>query len=161
MEVRKSTEQDIPAILDIYDIARNYMRAHGNTTQWGDGYPGREVLERDIREANSYVMIENGKIVGTFSFIIGEEPTYRVIKNGKWNADRPYGTIHRLASNGTTKGIARACFDFCTEFIDYVRIDTHRDNLSMQTAILRYGFRQCGNIYVRDGSERIAYDYEM
>lgn len=29
----------------------------------------------------------------------------------------------------------------------------------MQTAIERFGFRKCGNIYVRDGTERIAYDY--
>ena len=29
----------------------------------------------------------------------------------------------------------------------------------MQTAIERFGFRKCGNIYVRDGAERIAYDY--
>ena len=57
------------------------------------------------------------------------------------------------------KGIARACFEYCIEQIDYIRIDTHKDNISMQTAIERFGFRKCGNIYVRDGTERIAYDY--
>ena len=57
------------------------------------------------------------------------------------------------------KGIARVCFEYCIEQIDYIRIDTHKDNISMQTAIERFGFRKCGNIYVRDGAERIAYDY--
>lgn len=57
------------------------------------------------------------------------------------------------------KGIARACFEYCIEQIDYIRIDTHKDNISMQTAIERFGFCKCGNIYVRDGAERIAYDY--
>ncbi|MEI3509539.1 MAG: hypothetical protein V8Q22_02280 [Anaerostipes sp.] len=45
--------------------------------------------------------------------------------------------------------------------IDYVRVDTHRDNQSMQNAILNYGFVECGNIYVRGGAERIAYDYSL
>lgn len=159
MDIRKSTKNDIPEILNIFDIARDYMVTHGNATQWGKGYPGEDVLARDIENSNSYVITENGKIVGTFSFIIGDEPTYQVIKNGNWNQDKLYGTIHRLASSGETKGIARACFNFCLNQIDYVRIDTHRDNLSMQNAILNYGFVECGNIYVRDGSERIAYDF--
>jgi hypothetical protein len=29
----------------------------------------------------------------------------------------------------------------------------------MQTAIERFGFHKCGNIYVKGGAERIAYDY--
>ncbi len=90
--------------------------------------------------------------------IIGDEPTYRV-KDGTWNYNKPYGTIHRLASNGKAKGIAKASFDFCSSIMDYIRIDTHKNNLSMQAAIEKYGFQKCGIIYVRDGSERIAYDY--
>lgn len=161
MEIRKSIKNDIPEILNIFDIARDYMVMHGNATQWGKGYPGEDVLVRDIENGDSYVVTKNGKIVGTFSFIIGDEPTYQVIRNGHWNRDKMYGTIHRLASSGEAKGIAKACFDFCMEQMDYVRIDTHRNNQSMQNAILNYGFVKCGNIYVRDGSERIAYDYSL
>ena len=29
----------------------------------------------------------------------------------------------------------------------------------MQTAIERFGFHKCGNIYVKGGAEWIAYDY--
>ena len=29
----------------------------------------------------------------------------------------------------------------------------------MQAAIEKYGFRKCGIIHVKNGSERIAYDY--
>ena len=59
----------------------------------------------------------------------------------------------------TGAGIARACFEYCIKQIDYIRIDTHKDNISMQTAIERFGFHKCGNIYVKGGAERIAYDY--
>ena len=94
--------------------------------------------------------------MGTFSFIIGDEPTYQVLLNGRWHADRPYGTIHRLASSGTVRG---ACFNFCTGLSDYVRVDTHADNRAMQAAIEGYGFRKCGNIYASSGTLRTAYDY--
>ena len=159
MEIRKSTREDIKQIMAIFTTAKEYMAAHGNKTQWGDGYPGEEILKTDIDAGNSYVIVNNGIIVGTFSFIIGEEPTYQVIKNGKWTDDRLYGTIHRLASSGIVKGIARACFEYCIKQIDYIRIDTHKDNISMQTAIERFGFHKCGNIYVKGDAERIAYDY--
>lgn len=159
MEIRKSTGNDIDEILQIFDTARAYMVSQGNTSQWGDGYPGKDVLTKDVASENNYVMIDNGSIVGTFSFIIGDDPTYKIIKDGAWHYDRPYGTIHRLASSGKTRGIARACFEFCSDLSDYIRIDTHRDNLSMQAAIKNYGFQECGIIFVRDGSERIAFDY--
>ena len=150
--------KDINEIMNIISIAKEYMIAHGNPTQWGADYPGEEVLKSDIMNNNSYVITDNGRIVGTFTFIMGDEPTYQIIKNGEWHYDKVYGPIHRLASNGISKGVARACFEYCQNLIDYIRIDTHKDNISMQKAIENFGFRMCGNIYVEDGSERIAYD---
>ena len=40
MEIRKSTREDIKQIMAIFTTAKEYMAAHGNKTQWGDGYPG-------------------------------------------------------------------------------------------------------------------------
>ena len=159
MGTRKSTTDDVPAILEIFRAAKAYMAAHGNPTQWGGDYPGLPELLPDIAWGDSYVLTENGTVVGTFSFIIGDEPTYQVLLNGRWHADRPYGTIHRLASSGTVRGVSRACFDFCTGLSDYVRVDTHADNHAMQAAIEGYGFRKCGNIYASSGTLRTAYDY--
>lgn len=159
MEIRRSRLEDISEIMKIFSLAKSYMAAHGNTSQWGKEYPGETILKIDILNHNNYVILDGENIVGTFSFIIGEEPTYQIIKNGAWHSDQPYGTIHRLASKGTANGIARACFLFCMKKIDYIRIDTHADNITMQAAIEKSGFQKCGNIYVRDGSERIAYDY--
>ena len=159
MDIRRAAPADVPAILEIFRIAKAYMAAHGNAGQWGGGYPGLPELLPDIARGDSYVLTENGTVVGTFSFIIGDEPTYQVLLNGRWHADRPYGTIHRLASNGTVRGVSRACFDFCTGLSDYVRVDTHADNRAMQAAIEGYGFRKCGNIYASSGTLRTAYDY--
>ena len=132
MQIRASQKEDITAIMRIYEKARAFMDQTGNPTQWGDGYPQQDLIEEDLQQGHSYVCEENGQ---------------------------PYGTIHRVASDGTAKGVAGACFDFCKEKADYLRIDTHADNRPMQAAVLRYGFRQCGIIYTRDGSPRIAYDY--
>lgn len=159
MTIRKSTEKDIYQIMDIFAVARQYMEKNGNQTQWGNGYPGVDLIRSDIVTGNSYVIIEEGEVVGTFTFIIGEEPTYRIIENGNWHRNDTYGTIHRVASNGKKRGIAKMCFEYCSEQIDYLRIDTHKDNLAMQNAITKFGFRECGIIHVKDGSERIAYDY--
>ena len=147
MEIRKSTPEDIPAILHIFSVAKQFMIAQGNATQWGKrlsrfGRPGAGHPQRK-----------------QLSFIIGTEPNYQNIKDGAWHDSRLYGTIHRLASGGSVKGIAKTCFAYCSEQINYLRIDTHKNNLSMQAAIQKFGFRQCGIIYVEDGTERIAYDY--
>lgn len=159
LKIRKSRPEDEDTIMRIFALARDYMVAHGNKMQWTNGYPGKELLHQDILGGNSYVFEKNRKIIGTFTFLIGAEPTYQRIEDGAWHADKPYGTIHRLASDGTARGIAKACFSFCSGRIDYLRIDTHKDNLAMQGAIEAFGFQKCGTIFVRDGTKRIAYDY--
>lgn len=159
MEIRRTTLQDIDTVLDVFAAAKRYMRANGNASQWDDNYPGRDTLDNDIANGNSYVFIDNGEVVGTFAFICGEDETYRVIENGAWHLDAPYGTVHRLASNGSVRGLSKACFDFCTAQIGYLRADTHADNRPMQRLLEAYGFQRCGVIHgAIDGGERIAYD---
>lgn len=185
MRIRKATIQDIESILAIFENARRFMCESGNPNQWTNGYPSRDVALSDMSNGNLYVIEENAgddtavavgvgdeateatlpdtatssSIVGVFTFIIGEEPTYKVIENGSWNYNLPYGTIHRIASSGTARNITKVCFEYCLSQIDYLRIDTHKDNLPMQNAIKRFGFKECGIIYVRNG-ERIAFDYK-
>ena len=109
MNIRKSTSQDLPQILNLYKIAREFMKNNGNPNQWEDRYPEVSTVENDVKQGISYVCEENGKIVGTFVFFMGEDPTYRVIENGAWHSDqKPYGVIHRVASDGETKGVTRA-----------------------------------------------------
>lgn len=159
MRIRTATERDLPKILIIYENARTYMREHGNPTQWGDDHPKASLVRDDIAGGISYVCEEGERIVGVFAFIIGPDPTYQVIQNGAWHSSEEYGTIHRIASDGRTKGVAKASFDFCRQQIPYLRIDTHADNRPMQAAVKKYGFVECGIIYVADGSPRIAFDY--
>lgn len=49
--------------------------------------------------------------------------------------------------------------EFALQRYDNIRIDTHRDNLVMQRAVRKEGFRYCGIIYCWSGDDRLAYQY--
>ena len=100
----------------------------------------------------------NGQIEAVFAFILGADPTYAVIEDGKWLDDTlPYGTVHRLASAGKQKGVAAAVLEWCLEHCQSLRADTHADNKIMQHILEKNGFTRCGVIHVKDGSPRFAY----
>ena len=158
MNIRPTTYADIDALLAIFDYARAQMAADGNPTQWGDSYPTREQLENDIQRGVSYVIEHKGVPCATFVFIIGDDPTYAYIEDGQWLDDTlPYGTIHRIASNGQQRGIFRTVLDWCSAQCSNIRIDTHQANARMIHLIEHNQFTRCGIIYTRDHSPRIAY----
>lgn len=158
MDIRKTEVHDLKTVMPIYDHARRFMQAHGNPNQWTDGYPSEEYILQEINDGNSYVCLNEAKeIIATFCFIRGEDPTYRRIDNGRWLNDKPYGVIHRLASAGKEKGIADKCIRWCLAQHGNLRADTHRDNTVMQNILKKNGFKECGIIYTRNGSPRIAY----
>ena len=154
----QSAEELLPQILQIYAHAREAMAASGNPTQWGDNFPPQELLEEDIDSNRLFVYVVNGQLLGVFAFILGADPTYQVIEDGAWLNDAlPYGTIHRLASSGKSKGVASAVIEWCLEHCQSLRADTHADNQIMQHLLEKNGFTRCGIIHVADGTPRIAY----
>ena len=106
---RGAVRGDLPQILKIYDHARAAMKGSGNPTQWGDNYPPQEMLEEDIDSNRLFVYVVNGQIEAVFAFILGADPTYAVIEDGRGrNGTRRCGTGHRVASAGRQKGGASA-----------------------------------------------------
>lgn len=71
--------------------------------------------------------------------------------------DDPYYVIHRIASDGSYKGIGDICLDWCAKQHPNLRADTHKDNIIMQNLLTRNGFIRCGIVYVSNGTARIAY----
>lgn len=103
--VRPATSFDIPRALTIYHSARQFMRRSGNTVQWVNGYPSEALLRSDVAAGRLFVMEDVGGVYAVFAFIIGDDPTYQVI-DGAWLDDAtPYGTLHRLGSDGTHTGV--------------------------------------------------------
>lgn len=158
MMIRAAQAEDLPELLRIYAYARQFMAQNGNPTQWGGGYPVPALLREDIQTARSFVGVDEcGRVCCTFVLLLGEEPSYQVLEGGAWLNDAPYGTIHRLAGDGTVHGCFDDCIAFCRTRCANLRADTHADNGIMQHLLERAGFQRCGVIHVADGSARIAY----
>ena len=153
--IRRAKMGDLDRLVEIFEGAKAYMRAHGNLKQWADGYPARSDLAADIENGNLYVM-EDGEIYGAFAMIYGDDPTYEYIE-GAWNYDGPYVTIHRIAQAGGRRGVFKEAADFALTKSPCVRVDTHEDNGPMRRAIVKAGFSYCGIIFLADGNPRLAY----
>lgn len=156
-QIRKAQREDLPRIEEIYANARKFMAETGNPNQWGNTTPVTSLLEDDICKGDLYVMTYEDTIHGVFYFYIGIDPTYGVIEDGQWRSDSPYGTIHRIAGDGSG-GVLATAVAFGKERIRHLRIDTHEDNKIMQRAIAKQGFQRSGIIHLANGSPRIAYD---
>lgn len=157
MYIRKATMEDLPEILAIYETARGFMSRTGNPTQWKDGYPRRELVCEDIRQECCYVWEDGKEIEGVFYFSGEADPSYRVIEEGSWLNEEPYGVIHRVASRGSRRGLLAACVSWGQARCRNLRMDTHQDNYVMQKALEKCGFVRCGTVHVEDGTARIAY----
>ena len=158
MTVRNATPQELEAIKDIYENAKLFMRSSGNMHQWTGDYPSRTLILRDIENGNCFVYEEGGEILGVFCLFEGPDVTYGRIDGGNWLDDSDYYVIHRIAMKAHGKGIAQKCFDYGMSKNNHLRIDTHKDNIPMQRALLKYGFQKCGIIYLESGDERIAFE---
>ena len=159
--IRLAAMQDLDVILRVYDKARQFMRASGNMRQWVDGYPKRELLESDIENQQLFVIEEDGVIHAAFAFILGDDPTYAYIEDGKWPNGKPYGTIHRIGTDGTIHGAVRMARDYALQFTGEVRADTHADNASMRRALEKSGFVLCGKIRTAHDEPRVAYEKRL
>lgn len=115
IQIRKTQPEDIDHLMNIFEQGKRIMRKSGNLKQWTGSYPSRDLIKKDIEAGHSYVCLdEKGDIIGTFTFIPGKDPTYARIYEGQWLDDeRPYATIHRLASTEDSHGVAAACLEWC------------------------------------------------
>ena len=154
--IRKATKEDLSKILPIYERARAFMKETGNPTQWEGGYPSEELLSRDIDEGALFVLESDGVLHGAFAFFEEGDPAYDALSSA-WINTRPYGAIHRVASAGTKKGVLRRIVDHCFSIRNNLKIDTHKDNLVMQSALEKLGFTNCGVAYIPDVGERILF----
>lgn len=170
MRIRKSEPGDLARIMEIYSYAREFMAEHGNPNQWGPtNWPPKELIAADIEAGKSYVCIcepQNHmeikeEIVGTFFFDYGHriDHCYDKIEDGAWIGDEDYGVVHRIASDGTEKGVGSYCVMWAFEKCRHLRMDTHGDNKIMQSMLKKLGFVHCGTIYVEeDDYPRLAYE---
>lgn len=175
--MRKATSADLDDCMAIVEAARRFMRAHGNTAQWANGYPSRDVLLHDLEAGGLYVCCEMlqgprsdeatgeqtapalGAPLACFALLPGPDPTYSRIEFGTWLNDEPYLVFHRLAVRSSGGGVGSFCLRWIAAQAKNVRGDTHEVNTPMRATLKKCGFKECGIIHVADGSPRIAYQH--
>lgn len=164
MEFRQANISDLDQIVEIIELSKKYLK-ETKVDQWQDGYPAKEDLRRDIESGNSYVLTNKDEIVATTVISLDGESTYNSIFNGEWITNEEYIVMHRVAVHDKYKGkgifkelIKEAESLALNKGISSIKIDTHRDNISMQRAVVKNDFKRYGIIYLGDGSERIAFE---
>ena len=61
LQVRKTIPEETDRLMRIYEEGRGIMRESGNLRQWTDGYPTREIVEKDVADGNSYVCVDEAE----------------------------------------------------------------------------------------------------
>ncbi|MCR5188267.1 MAG: GNAT family N-acetyltransferase [Treponema sp.] len=162
MNIRPAQNSDIKHIMEIYAFARDFMAKNGNPNQWGPtNWPPLDLLKQDIEKQKLFVCIEDERIVAVFFYDYGlnVEHCYNKIEDGEWTSPSSYGVVHRLAGDGSVKGIGAFCINWAFEKAGCLRMDTHPDNLPMQGLLPKLGFKKCGIIHVdEDNYPRYAYE---
>ncbi|MHB0756340.1 GNAT family N-acetyltransferase [Polaribacter sp. M15] len=167
MKIRLSKIEDIPQIATIINDAKELL-ASLHIDQWQNGYPNAEQVENDIKNNESYVVVnDEGTVIATSMFTLRKEPTYKEVIDGNWliSEDEVYGVIHRMAIKKEYRKLGLATFLF-DEFhqqlkdknIQSLKIDTHEDNLGMQSLIKKLGYKYCGIIYTSYNAKRLAFE---
>jgi RimJ/RimL family protein N-acetyltransferase len=152
---RETLPSEKTDVILLYDKAREFMKNHGNPSQWTTGAPNLNSLEKDMANHSSFVVLDGGKVVGTFA-LYHLDGNYASIA-GKWLNEEPYAVIHRIASD--EKGVGTFVLQEVCARNKNVRIDTHKDNFPMQHLLQKMGFVHCGTILLldKDNSPREAY----
>lgn len=159
MEIRLAHPNEIAAISQILQEAREFLAASGSS-QWQGEYPNQEVIFDDILSGKGHVGLVDGKVVAYAAVFRGQEDAYEAIYDGKWRHNNPlYTTIHRIAVSAESRGKG-----YIQTFLQGIiegqkgpdfRCDTHEKNLPMQHILEKLGFVYCGKVPI-DG-ERLAY----
>ncbi|WP_346916015.1 GNAT family N-acetyltransferase [Clostridium sp.] len=164
MEFRKTVKTDINDVINIIRQAQVYFKELG-INQWQNDYPNVEIINNDIDNENSYVLLKDNNIIATAAVSFEGEKTYDSIYEGQWISNKEYAVIHRIAVNNNYKGlgisskIIRNVEQLCLKKGVYsIKVDTHEENLSMQKMLKKNQFQYCGIIHLEDGSKRIAFE---
>ncbi|WP_416176485.1 GNAT family N-acetyltransferase [Clostridium sp.] len=164
MEFKRAAEKDIDAIISIIKQAQAYFKTHG-INQWQNNYPNVDIIANDIRRKNSYALFKDNILVSTAAISFDGEKSYEHIYKGRWISNSRYAVIHRVAVESSLKGKGLASIliknleKYCARnFVHSIKIDTHKDNISMQKLLKKNKFQYCGIIYLPNGDERMAFE---
>lgn len=162
MTFRRATINDIDTISQII-LAASQRLGRAGVDQWQRGYPNRGSVEADVEaQVGRVVVADNGEIVAYGALIYAGESAYDDLTGGEWLTDGEYAVIHRLCvaekfvGQGFSREFMLSAEAEATCHVPAMRIDTHPDNMIMQSLIRSLGYTYCGDVVIE--SRRLAYE---
>lgn len=162
MIFRKARISDADAVTEIYDLARQSLKRNG-IPQWQGGIPGRSSFMEDVERGESYVIEDEGSIIGTIQ-IIEHEPYYDKMLTGEWRSESAL-VAHRVAVLvGCRKRGVGSMLLLEAEKIavsmgkSALRLDTHENNFKMRNMLKKNGYVNVGAVKMPNGELRLAYE---
>ncbi len=172
VKYRQACEQDIDRIMEILKDGKLSLGLL-NIDQWQGDYPKLEIIQSDVEQGASFVVEDDGHVVGTAMTSYNGESIYDDIQ-GAWltssdSTDPHYVVIHRVAVSRDSLGKGVASFLLAEaekaarkQGCESVRIDTHEGNTPMRSLLTKSGYTECGIVLIEHAEEatpeRIAYE---
>lgn len=162
MNFRKVNENEIEIINSLYREGSNLLKERG-IDQW----QGVNLPVATKEAINNIFVLEDDEIIAT-TILLDYDSDYDEIFEGEWKSDGDYFAVHRFMThpNKLNRGLTTVLFNKIEEYAlsfdkSSLRIDTHKDNIPMQKAILKAGYEYCGIVYLYNGVPRLAYEKKL
>ena len=159
---RKAELSEITPIWEILQQAILRRKKDGSK-QWQDGYPNKDVVQKDIEKGEGFVLVKEQRIIGYSAVLVNDEPAYEKIE-GNWLTNDDFVVVHRVAisekylGKGYGKMILKRIEDFAVSKNVYsIKADTNFDNIAMMKIFESSGYIYCGEVYFRESSRK-AYE---
>ena len=149
----------------IWEIIQHAIkrRKEDGSNQWQDGYPNIEVIEKDIKNGEGFVLADGNTIIGYCAVLINNEPEYEKII-GKWLTNSDFVVVHRIAIAESYLGrsLSQIMLQNVESFalnnsIFSIKVDTNFDNFAMLKIFEKMDYIYCGEVYFR-GNPRKAFE---
>lgn len=164
MEFRLAKEIDREEIEKIYEDGSLKLKSLGINQWQGQDKPNLNNFKELIENKNIFVLDDKEKVVSTV-IIYDYDLDYEKNLDGKWNIPKAYLALHRIGtlSSERNKGYGRKIIEFAEDFAkenNYksLRIDTHRENKTMQNILNLLGYNYVGLVYLDGKNERLAFE---
>lgn len=164
MEFRLAREIDRIEIEKIYEDGSIKLKSLGINQWQGQDKPNLDNFKELIENKNIFVLDDKEKVVSTV-IIYDYDLDYEKNLDGKWSSPKAYLALHRIGtlSSERNKGYGRKIIEFAEDFAkenNYksLRIDTHRENKTMQNILNLLGYNYVGLVYLDGKNERLAFE---
>lgn len=164
MEFRLAKEVDREKIEKIYEDGSLKLKSLGINQWQGNEKPNLNNFS-NLNENKIIYVLEDKEIIVSTVIIYDKDDDYENNLVGTWNSPKPYVALHRIATlNGARKkGYGRKIIEFAESYarennFKSVRIDTHRENKSMQNLLSSMEYNFVGLVFLDGKRERFAYE---